>query len=215
VSCYRGESLALEVRHESLALEVRRGSLALEVRRGQWVWCCRRSGGSGRFVRGRSGLPPIGGGSLDGVAERVMSLPMAEMFDFDRFVKAQEPVLTAVRRELGAGRKRSHWIWFIFPQLRGLGHSQTAQYYAIESLAEARAYLAHPVLGPRLLEFTELVNMVEGRSVHEIFGSPDDLKFHSSITLFSRAWPDAAEFRTALEVYFDGMPDRRTVDLIG
>ena len=96
---------------------------------------------------------------------------MADPFDLGRFVRAQDPVLDQVRRELADGRKRSHWMWFVFPQLRGLGRSATARRYGIGSLAEAQAYLAHPVLGPRLVELTGLVNRVEGRSVHEIFGS--------------------------------------------
>ncbi len=114
---------------------------------------------------------------------------MSDAFDLDRFVRAQDPVLAQVRRELGEGRKRSHWMWFVFPQLRGLGRSAMAQHYGIGSLDEARAYLAHPVLGPRLVECTGLVNRVEGRSVHEISGGPDDLKFHSSVTLSALARP--------------------------
>ncbi|MGZ9116799.1 MAG: DUF1810 domain-containing protein, partial [Methylocystis sp.] len=103
-------------------------------------------------------------------------------YDLARFVAAQKPVYEKVRAELAAGRKRSHWMWFFFPQLEGLGASAMAQRYAIHSRAEAAAYLAHPVLGPRLKECVGLVNKVEGRSAHEIFGSPDDLKFHSSMT---------------------------------
>ena len=137
---------------------------------------------------------------------------MADPFDLDRFVRAQDPVLDQVRRELGEGRKRSHWMWFVFPQLRGLGRSATAQYYGIGSLAEARAYLAHPVLGPRLVECTGLVNRAEGRSVHEIFGSPDDLKFHSSMTLFASADPEALAFREALGKHFGGALDALTVE---
>ena len=114
---------------------------------------------------------------------------MADPFDLDRFVRAQDPVLGQVRRELGEGRKRSHWMWFVFPQLRGLGRSPTALRYGIGTLAEAKAYLAHPVLGPRLVESTGLVNKVEGRSVHQIFGGPDDLKFHSSMTCSRRPTP--------------------------
>jgi uncharacterized protein (DUF1810 family) len=138
---------------------------------------------------------------------------MPDPYDLDRFVRAQDPVLAQVRRELAEGRKRSHWMWFVFPQLRGLGHSAMAQRYAIGSLAEARAYLAHPVLGPRLVECTALVNRVEGRSAHEIFGSPDDLKFRSCMTLFALAQPAAPVFREALEKYFGGAPDPRTREL--
>src|SRR5918993_210214 len=127
---------------------------------------------------------------------------MTDEFDLDRFIRAQEPVMTQVRQELAAGRKRSHWMWFVFPQLAGLGHSAMARQYAISSLAEALAYLDHPVLGPRLVALTELVNQVKGRSIREIFGSPDDLKFHSSMTLFARARPDEPAFQEALDRYY-------------
>jgi uncharacterized protein (DUF1810 family) len=139
---------------------------------------------------------------------------MSDPFELDRFVSAQDPVLAQVLRELGEGRKRSHWMWFVFPQLRGLGRSAIAQHYGIASLAEAKAYLAHPVLGPRLAECTELVNKVEDRSVHQIFGSPDDLKFHSSMTLFAAADPDAAAFRNALAKHFAGASDTLTVEML-
>jgi uncharacterized protein (DUF1810 family) len=137
---------------------------------------------------------------------------MGDPFDLDRFVRAQEPVLAQVRRELADGRKRTHWMWFIFPQLSGLGHSAMAQRYAIASLAEAQAYLEHPVLGPRLLECTALVNRVEGRSIHQILGAPDDLKFHSSMTLFARARPGEPAYRDALDKYFAGTPDHLTAE---
>jgi uncharacterized protein (DUF1810 family) len=140
---------------------------------------------------------------------------MTDRFDFDHFVQAQGPVEAQVRQELSAGRKRSHWMWFVFPQLAGLGHSAMARRYAIASLDEARAYLEHPLLGPRLTGLTELVNRVEGRSVHEIFGSPDDLKFHSSMTLFALARPDMPVFRAALEKYFGGVLDKGTLDRLG
>src|SRR3954447_17701261 len=110
-----------------------------------------------------------------------------DSFDLERFVTAQAPVFSAVLDELKAGRKRSHWMWFVFPQLRGLGHSPTAEFYGLRSLDEARAYLAHPVLGPRLILCTETVLAVEGRSLQAIFGSPDDLKFCSSMTVFTLA----------------------------
>jgi uncharacterized protein (DUF1810 family) len=139
---------------------------------------------------------------------------MPDAFDLDRFVRAQDRVLAEVRRELAEGRKRSHWMWFVFPQLKGLGHSAMAQRYGIGSLAEARAYLAHPVLGPRLADCTALVNRVEGSSAHDIFGSPDDMKFRSSMTLFAMAQPDAPQFRQALDKYFDGAPDPRTQELL-
>ena len=139
---------------------------------------------------------------------------MSGQFDLDRFVQAQAPVLAQVEEELRDGRKRSHWMWFVFPQLRGLGHSPMAQRFAIASLAEARAYLLHPVLGPRLLTSTALVNALNNRSVEQIFGSPDDRKFHSSMTLFSLADPDAMVFRQALEGFFDSEPDRLTAELV-
>ena len=136
---------------------------------------------------------------------------MSDAFDLDRFVAAQEPVLAQVQEELDQGRKRSHWMWFIFPQLGGLGRSATARYFAIASRQEAQAYLAHPLLGPRLIACSERVNRIEGRSVQQIFGSPDDLKFRSSMTLFSSVRPEAAVFRDALVRYFDGVPDAATV----
>jgi uncharacterized protein (DUF1810 family) len=140
---------------------------------------------------------------------------MADAFDLERFVLAQGPLMPQVLRELRAGEKRSHWMWFVFPQLAGLGHSPMAQRYAIASLAEAQAYLAHAVLGPRLVECTGLVNAVAGRSVHAIFGSPDDMKFRSSMTLFARAQPETAVFGQALAQYFDCAEDPRTVALLG
>jgi len=134
--------------------------------------------------------------------------------ELGRFVEAQDQVLEQVRRELRDGRKRSHWMWFVFPQLRGLGHSAMAQRYAVASLNEAEAYLKHPILKPRLIECTELVNKVEGRSVNEIFGSPDDLKFHSCMTLFASI-PDAPPaFDEALAKYFGGAPDRMTTKML-
>ncbi|MDI9847998.1 DUF1810 domain-containing protein [Rhodoblastus sp. 17X3] len=125
-------------------------------------------------------------------------------FDLQRFVAAQDGVYETVREELRAGRKRSHWMWYVFPQGAGLGASVMAQLYAIGSLDEARAFLAHPVLGPRLRECAELVNRVEGRTLLEIFGDPDRLKFCSSMTLFERAAPGEAVFVRALEKYCGG-----------
>ena len=134
--------------------------------------------------------------------------------DLARFVDAQAPVIDAVRAELAAGAKQTHWMWFIFPQLAGLGRSRTAAFFAITGLEEARAYLAHPVLGPRLLECTALVNAVGGRSAHQIFGSPDDLKFHSSMTLFAQAADAPGPFKAALTKYFAGQPDPATLNLL-
>jgi uncharacterized protein (DUF1810 family) len=136
------------------------------------------------------------------------------LFDPDRFVQAQDAVYERVRRELREGRKRGHWMWFVFPQLSGLGFSAMAQRYAIATLGEAAAYLEHPILGLRLVECSELVNQVEGRTINEIFGSPDDLKFHSSMTLFASI-PDAPPaFDAALAKYFGGAPDRMTAKML-
>jgi uncharacterized protein (DUF1810 family) len=131
--------------------------------------------------------------------------------DLLRFVEAQAPVFDAVTAELAAGRKRTHWMWFVFPQIEGLGASPTARRYAIRSLDEARAYLAHPVLGERLRRCTDLVLAVEGRSITAILGSPDDVKFRSSMTLFGRAAPGEARFRAALARHFGGEPDAATL----
>jgi uncharacterized protein (DUF1810 family) len=128
--------------------------------------------------------------------------------DLGRFVEAQDRIFEQVRRELRDGRKRGHWMWFVFPQLRGLGHSAMAKQYAIASLMEAEAYLDHPILKPRLIECTELVNQVEGRSINDIFGSPDDLKFHSCMTLFSSVPNASPVFGDALAKYFGGARDR-------
>jgi uncharacterized protein (DUF1810 family) len=139
---------------------------------------------------------------------------MADPFDLQRFVTAQAPVMAQVREELRAGAKRSHWMWFVFPQVSGLGFSAMAARYAISSLAEARAYLAHPVLGPRLRECTELVLAVEGRDAHAILGSPDDLKFRSSMTLFAIASPAEPLFQAAIDKYFGGEPDEATAEIL-
>jgi uncharacterized protein (DUF1810 family) len=133
-------------------------------------------------------------------------------FDLQRFVTAQEPVYDTVLAELRAGRKRTHWIWFVFPQLRGLGRSATADRFGIASLAEARAYLEHPVLGPRLRECVRLLQRVERRSAEEIFGFPDVLKVRSSMTLFARAADDDADFAAVLERFYDGEQDPATVE---
>ncbi|MBC8638907.1 DUF1810 domain-containing protein [Caballeronia sp. EK] len=136
---------------------------------------------------------------------------MSDPYDLQRFVDAQESVIDDVRAELAAGRKRTHWMWFVFPQIAGLGHSAMAQHYAISSREEARAYLAHPVLGARLVELTRIVNGVQGRSVSDIFGYPDDMKFHSSMTLFARTADDADVFNEALRRYFEGRDDQATL----
>jgi uncharacterized protein (DUF1810 family) len=138
---------------------------------------------------------------------------MDDPFNLQRFVDAQAPVYPRVTAELRRGRKQSHWMWFVFPQLAGLGHSAMARRFAIASREEAAAYLAHPVLGPRLGECTALVNAVDGRSITEILGSPDDLKFCSSMTLFSEV-SGGAEFARAIGKYYAGKPDQRTLDLL-
>jgi uncharacterized protein (DUF1810 family) len=137
---------------------------------------------------------------------------MSDPYDLQRFVDAQNPVYDRVRTELQEGRKRSHWMWFIFPQIAGLGSSPLARRFAISSLSEAAAYLQHPVLGPRLAECTRLVNLIEGRSIEQIFGSPDDLKFRSSMTLFARASADNQVFADALQKYFNGEFDPATLE---
>jgi len=137
-------------------------------------------------------------------------------YDLQRFLDAQASVYEQALAELETGRKRTHWMWFIFPQIHGLGSSTTARLYAISGIDEAIAYLGHPVLGPRLRECTSLVNAVEGRSIGEIFGYPDDLKFHSSMTLFAEAAAKSVLadgiFRKALALYFGGEPDQATLD---
>ena len=141
-------------------------------------------------------------------------MAQSDPFNLERFVDAQAPVITRVEAELRAGRKQSHWMWFVFPQIAGLGHSPMAARYAISSLAEARAYLAHPVLGARLRQCTELVLAIEGRSIRAIFGSPDDLKFRSCMTLFAAAEPSERTFGAALQKYFAGTADAATSDLL-
>ena len=132
--------------------------------------------------------------------------------DLERFVAAQAPVFGQVLEELGQGRKATHWMWFVFPQIAGLGLSAMSRRYAIASLEEAQAYLAHPVLGPRLRQCTGILLGIEGLSARAIFGSPDDMKLHSSMTLFARAAPEEALFGQVLDRYFDGRPDRATLE---
>jgi uncharacterized protein (DUF1810 family) len=139
----------------------------------------------------------------------------ADPFNFERFVAAQAPVFETVLDELRAGRKRTHWMWFIFPQLAGLGRSSMARFYGISSIEEARAYLAHPLLGSRLDLCTRIVLGSESSSLHAIFGTPDDLKFRSCMTLFSRAADDPDNpFREALDRWCEGQPDEQTLALI-
>jgi len=141
---------------------------------------------------------------------------MADPFDLERFMAAQEPVFDTVVSELRAGHKRSHWMWFVFPQLRGLGRSSTARRYGIGSLTEARAYLAHPILGSRLQLCTRIVLKSEAASLHAIFGSPDDMKFRSCATLFALAAGEGENvFQRALDRWCDGRHDEQTLALIG
>src|SRR5580704_2616516 len=143
---------------------------------------------------------------------------MTEHFDLGRFTDAQEQVYERVLAELSAGRKTSHWMWFILPQLRGIGSSATALHFGITSIGEARAYLAHPVLGARLRECTQLINAISGRSIEQIFGYPDDLKFRSCMTLFRHAvqdgGTDAGYFAAALDKFFRGEEDSLTRELL-
>ncbi|MFZ6645775.1 DUF1810 domain-containing protein [Undibacterium sp. TJN25] len=143
---------------------------------------------------------------------------MTDHYHLQRFVDAQKTIYAQVLDELRDGEKRSHWMWFIFPQIQGLGKTETARRYAISSLGEAKAYLSHPVLGPRLIECTQLVIAVEGRSIHRILSSPDDLKFRSCLTLFAAASAATAEhkvFFDALDKYYGGEPDQLTCREVG
>lgn len=136
---------------------------------------------------------------------------MNDPYNLQRFVDAQQSVIANVLAELRQARKRGHWIWFIFPQLKGLGHSANSELFGISSLQEASAYLQHPVLGPRLNECAQLVNAVDGRSAEDIFGDIDAIKFRSSMTLFANATPDNQIFIDALEKYFAGESDPMTI----
>jgi uncharacterized protein (DUF1810 family) len=136
-------------------------------------------------------------------------------FNLERFVNAQDGVYSTALAELRAGHKRSHWMWFIFPQIAGLGRSEMAQRYAIRSADEAAAYLAHPLLGARLRECTAAVLMHEDLDVDTIFGDPDNLKFHSSMTLFADVAPDQAIFQDCLDRFFDGRMDAATLERLG
>jgi uncharacterized protein (DUF1810 family) len=137
---------------------------------------------------------------------------LSDPYDLQRFIEAQRGVFQQVQAELRAGCKQGHWMWFIFPQIRGLGHSQQARIFAISSLTEATAYVDDPVLGSRLRECTRLVNLVDGKPIEAILGHPDELKFQSSMTLFARATPDNQVFLDALKKYCRGEFDRSTLD---
>ena len=139
---------------------------------------------------------------------------MHDPYDLHRFVQAQQDTYAQAVDELADGHKTSHWMWFVFPQLRGLGRSPMATRFGIASIDEARAYLDHPLLGSRLKECVRLVLRIDGRSINEIFGSPDDMKFRSCMTLFDLAAPQEAIFAEALQKYFGGTPDERTLTLL-
>jgi len=139
---------------------------------------------------------------------------MKDDYNLQRFVDAQEGVVEGACAELRRGRKTGHWMWFIFPQLRGLGASSMAEYYGITSLAEARAYLEDPLLGERLIECSRIVTSIEGRSLREIFGSPDDMKFKSSMTLFARAAAENSIFIEAINKFCDGSSDPLTLKAV-
>ncbi len=140
---------------------------------------------------------------------------MDDPFQLSRFVNAQNPVFPRVLGELRAGRKTSHWMWFVFPQIAGLGFSSMSQRFAITSPDEARAFLDHPVLGPRLRDCIAILLGINGRSAHQIFGSPDDAKLRSCLTLFARAAPEEDIFAQALEKYYAGQPDPETLARLG
>lgn len=138
-----------------------------------------------------------------------------DTYNLARFVSAQAGSYSQVVRELRDGQKRTHWMWFVFPQIDGLGMSPTSRHYAIKSLEEARGYLRHPILGPRLIECTKIVNSHEGLTARAIFGTPDDMKFHSSMTLFELVAEPESEFAIALNHFFAGQRDAKTLELVG
>ena len=140
---------------------------------------------------------------------------MDDSLRLQRFVDAQASTFKMAIAELRAGHKQTHWMWFVFPQIRGLGHSETARHFAIASRDEARAYLDHPVLGARLRDCTQIVRQLSGRSIGQIFGAPDDLKFHSSMTLFAEVDAPDGVFQLALDKYFEGRGDGLTLEILG
>ena len=152
---------------------------------------------------------------MGGMTEQRTFTNGADPYDLARFVQAQESSFEQALAEIRDGRKRSHWMWYVFPQFEGLGVSATSRHYAIRSVAEAEAYLRHPVLGPRLLESVRAALDIEGRSALEVFGSPDDMKLRSSATLFAEVSPAGSVFEQLLERYFDGARDQQTLRLMG
>jgi uncharacterized protein (DUF1810 family) len=139
---------------------------------------------------------------------------MGEEYDLERFLSAQRDSIDAIVRELKAGRKIGHWMWYVFPQMKGLGRSSTSEHFAIQSEAEAAAYLRHPILGKRLIECTETVNRHRGRTAESIFGYPDYLKFRSSMTLFERVSGEDSPFCRALEKFYGGERDASTLTIL-
>jgi uncharacterized protein (DUF1810 family) len=139
----------------------------------------------------------------------------SDPYDLIRFISAQEGVYDRALAELRGGLKRSHWMWYIFPQIEGLGHSPTTRHYSIKSLEEARQYLAHPVLGARLVECAEAVLAVQGQSASDIFGHPDDWKLQSSMTLFKLVSGPRSVFESVLDKYYQGKQDSRTLQIVG
>ena len=137
-----------------------------------------------------------------------------DLYGLGRFIEAQQSVYEQALAEIRAGRKRTHWMWYVFPQFTGLGSSPTSVHYAIKSRDEAREYLAHPVLGRRLVECAEAVLQIPDRSAHAIFGSPDDMKLRSSATLFASVSADGSVFQRVIDEFFDGAPDQRTIELM-
>lgn len=143
-----------------------------------------------------------------------MNPQASDPFDLNRFIEAQQGSYDVALAEIRAGHKRTHWMWYIFPQVAGLAFSSMSQKYAIQSVAEANAYLQHPILGPRLIACTQAALAVEGKSANQIFGSPDDLKLKSSATLFTAVSPEGSVFERLLEKYYQGQRDERTLKLL-
>ncbi|MEJ8755780.1 DUF1810 domain-containing protein [Pontibacter sp. H259] len=139
---------------------------------------------------------------------------MPDTYNLQRFLQAQENTYQTALAEIRNGRKRSHWMWFIFPQMAGLGFSETSQFYAIKSIAEATAYLNHPILGKRLVEISEALLTINDKSANQVFGSPDDMKLKSSMTLFAAVSDGNPVFRKVLETYFNGQEDTKTIQLL-
>jgi uncharacterized protein (DUF1810 family) len=171
------------------------------------------------MIHGDRSQPSTGSQPAIAVRRRIMadvkvSSNVSDRYDLNRFVQAQEGVYERALAEVKNGRKRSHWMWYIFPQFQGLGFSAMSQRYAIESVAEAKAYLNHPILGSRLIECIEAALSVEGRSAYEIFGSPDDMKLKSCATLFAYVSPEESVFEQLLNKFFNGDRDHKTLELL-